>query len=80
MIFGGGEHWVGGGVKTLSVELESFVIIYLKEFFKLSQVLLTSIAFAALMLKMSNYSGCPLLPALTGLEISSCCVVFSNVV
>ena len=59
MIFGGGEHWVGDGVKTLSVELESYVIIYLKEFFKLSQVLLTSIAFAALMLKMSNYSGLP---------------------
>ena len=62
MIFGGGEHWVGNkkrGVKTLSVELESYVIIYLKEFFKLSQVLLTSIAFAALMLKMSNYSGLP---------------------
>ena len=33
--------------------------IYLKEFFKLSQVLLTSIAFASLMLKMSNYSGLP---------------------
>ena len=52
---------VGDGVKKLSVELESYiyVIIYLKEFFKLSQVLLTSIAFAALMLKMSNYSGLP---------------------
>ena len=59
MIFGGGEHWVGDGVKNLSVELQSYVIIYLKEFFKLSQVLLTSIAFAALMLKMSNYSGLP---------------------
>lgn len=52
---------VGDGVKKLSVELESYiyVIIYLKEFFKLSQVLLTSIAFAALMLKMPNYSGLP---------------------
>lgn len=55
---GGMQHcWVGDGVKKLSVELDSYVIIYLKEFFKLSQVLLTSIAFVALMLKMSNYSG-----------------------
>ena len=38
---------VGDGVKKLSVELDSYVIIYLKEFFKLSQVLLTSIAFVA---------------------------------
>ena len=56
---GGGDATllVGDGVKKLSVELDSYVIIYLKEFFKLSQVLLTSIAFVALMLKMSNYSG-----------------------
>lgn len=48
--FGGGgmQHcWVGDGVKKLSVELDSYVIIYLKEFFKLSQVLLTSIAFCS---------------------------------
>lgn len=38
---------VGDGVKKLSVELDSYVIIYLKEFFKLSQVLLTSIAFCS---------------------------------
>ena len=46
---GGGDATllVGDGVKKLSVELDSYVIIYLKEFFKLSQVLLTSIAFCS---------------------------------
>ena len=49
----GVQHcWVGveakgmnpSDVKKLSLEAESYVIIYLEEFFKLSQVLLTSIA------------------------------------
>ena len=53
------DCWVGDGVKKLSVELESYLVIYLKEFFIFFQVLLTSIAFAALMLKMSNYSDLP---------------------
>ena len=74
---GGIQHcWVGDGVKKLSVELDYYVIFTWKSFSNCPKFFWPPLHLHLWCWKCQTTLVCPLLPALTGFDISSCCMVF----